>query len=195
MSGWALQRPSIPSRLASWFPYPYVGVTVVLLALLFLTPVLFEGGPPAPGSLFTQAELSVDWAATTNTLNFYLYPFQQTVQYAALSIGIATNFTFNGTFPTGPLSWTWTNGTDLLELSVAVPAGSVAVHVLATYTLGGQAVYEGILAFGLWGPPSDQSLGIAVAPATPGVTAPASVLVTDLPIAIPLQYCGSGACV
>jgi hypothetical protein len=181
-----------------WFPWPFVGVSVILAVLVLVTPVLIGSGPPAPGSIFTQGEFDVDRAPGGNTTNFYVHALSETVRYSSISIGIATDFTFsNGSFPTTPLDWSWTNGTGLLELGVEipqVPGGSVAVNVSAEYVSGGTAYYGGLFAFGLFNGSSGDSLSIAISPSTPGIGAPSSVLVSDLPLSIALLYCSSRAC-
>jgi hypothetical protein len=185
-----------PALGHGWVPWPFVGVSVVLGVLVLVTPALLDSGPPAAGSLFTQADLIVDRvAAGGSTTNFYLHAASDTVRYASIAIGIATDFTFNGSYPTARLNWTWTNGTNLLELSVQVPASSIAVNISATYVGGGTAVYEGLLAFGLSNGSSGPVLGIAVGSAlTPGIAAPGSVLVANLPLSIALEDCGARGC-
>jgi hypothetical protein len=183
-----------PTAGHGWVPWPFVGVSVVLGVLVLVTPVLIGSGPPAAGSLFTQADLVVDKVTAGSTTNFYLHAASDTVRYTSISLGIATDFTYNGSFPSGPLAWNWTNGTDLLEVSVQVPGSSIAVNVTATYVSGGTAVYEGLLAFGVSNGPSGQVLGIAVGSLTPGVGAPSSALVADLPLSIALEDCGARSC-
>ncbi len=177
-----------------WLPWPFVGVSVILAVLVLVTPVLVGGGAPAPGSLFTQGELVVDRVPGGTTTNFYVHALSETVRYTNLSIGIATDFSYTGTYPTSALDWSWTNGSDLLELSVQVPGEQVAVNVSVTYVNGGTAYYGGLLAFGLYNASGGASLGIAISSRTSGIGAPSSVLVSDLPISIALLYCGSRAC-
>jgi hypothetical protein len=184
-----------PASAHRWFPWPFVGISVVLGVLVLVTPVLINSGPPAPGSLFTQADLIVDRVPSGSTTNLYLHAASDTVRYASIAIGIATGFTFNGSYPPGPLSWTWTNGSNLLELSLEVSGTTFAVNISATYVSGGTAVYEALLAFGLSNGSSGPQLGIAVDSAlTPGVAAPAFALVADLPLSIALEDCGTREC-
>ena len=60
---------------AAWgrlFPLPFVGVSVLLVLLIFLTPNLLLGGRPAAGSLATEAELTIDHPAGGNVTHFYI---------------------------------------------------------------------------------------------------------------------------
>ncbi len=184
-----------PATGHGWFPWPFVGISVILGVLVVVTPALIDTGPPAPGSLFTQADLVVDRISGGSTTNFYLHAASDTVRYLAISIGIATDFTFNGTYPTGALSWTWTNGTNLLELSVEEAGSSIAVNVSATYVSGGTAVYQGLIAFGLTNSSSGPTFAIAVDTSlTPGVGAPSTWPIAALPLSIALEDCGTRAC-
>jgi hypothetical protein len=183
-------------RLRGLFPTPLVGVAAILAVLIVLTPVLFESGPPLPGSLLAQAELTVDRVSGGNATSFYVRAVGEAVRYTSIHIGLATGFAWTGSFPGGTLHWTdWNNQSYVLEASVRAGNGSVAINVTAVYTEGGgTAVYAGLVAFNLSGTVSSgEVLSIAVSPATPGVAAPSSVAVGSLPLSMPLQdFGGSG---
>jgi hypothetical protein len=183
-------------RLRGLFPVPLVGTAAILAVLIVLTPVLFNYGPPAPGSLLAQAELTVDRVPGGNATTFYVRAVGGAVRYASIALGIATGFPWSGGYPSGALDWApWSNGSDVLEVSLRTGDGSVAVNVTATYTEGGSsACYAGLLAFNVSGVGSPgETLLIAVSGATPGVVAPSSIPVGDLPYALALQDFG-GSC-
>jgi hypothetical protein len=182
---------SLAGRLLPW---PFVGVSVVLIALILFTPVLFSSGQPAAGTIYTQAELFVDRTTTGNATHIYLHAYDPLVRYASISIGVASGFSWTGRFPTGPLTWTVQNGTGLLALDVATSADTFAVNVTAVYSQGGGvAIYAGLVAFNLSSPSGPGAvLSIAVSPQTPGIAAPASILVSALPLLLNLENFGSG---
>jgi hypothetical protein len=181
-------------RLRGLFPTPLVGVASILAVLIVLTPVLFESGPPLPGSLLAQAELTVDRVSGGNSTTFYIRAVGEAVRYTAIDIGLATGFVWSGGFPGGRLDWTdWNNQSDVLEASVRTGNGSVAINVTAEYTEGGgTAFYWGVVAFNVSGSiGTGETLSIAVSGLTPGVAAPSSIAVGDLPLSMPLQDIGS----
>ncbi len=180
-------------QLRALFPWPLVGVSLLLATMIILTPVIF--GPIVPGSIETSAELLVDHPASGDATNFYVRAYGDTVRYSSISIAYATNFSWTGAFPSGPLNWTdWQNGTDLLSLQLlGVAVNPVAINVSAVYTLGGaSATYVGLIAFDLGYVGSTISLLCAVSPLTSGVSAPSSVDLSTLPLVIYLQNFGAG---
>jgi hypothetical protein len=180
-------------RLRGWFPVPLVGVAAILSVLIVLTPVLFANGPPAPGFL-TQAVLVIDRVPGGPNTTFYVHGTGATIRYASILLGIATDFTWNGSYPTGALDWSlWQNGSEVLEANLGVPRSTVAVGVTAVYQEGGQtARYVGFLAVNLTGSGPSETMRIAVATNTSGIYAPTSIPVADLPLSLPLQDFGSG---
>lgn len=180
-------------RLRGLFPTPLVGTAAILAVLIVLTPVLFSNGPPAPGSLLAQAELVIDRVAGGSTTNLYVRAVGDTVRYTSIDLGIARNFVWSGGYPAGPLNWsTWQNETAVLEVSLTASNGSIAVNVTAVYTEGGQtAVYAALLALNVTGPPSGETMSIAISSVYSGVVAPSSIPVGNLPLSIALQDTGS----
>ena len=181
-------------RLAGAFPWPFVGTAVILSALIVLTPVLFSSGPPAPGSLLTEADLIVDQVPGSGTTHFYVRAVGESVRYDNISIGIASGFSWNGGSFAWPTAWNWTNQSDVLELAVNSTQNPVAVTVTAVYRVGvAVADYAGIVAFYVSGTGGGEKLSIVVSSSTPGVSAPSSVLVNQLPEPLSLQNFGSGS--
>ncbi len=180
-------------QLRALFPWPLVGVALLLATAIVLTPVIF--GPIVPGSIETSAELLVDHPTANGATNFYVRAYGTTVRYAEISIAIATGFAWTGSYPTGPLNWTdWQNATDVLSLQLlGIGVNPVAINVSATYTLGGaSAVYVGLLAFDLSVTGGAESLLCAVSPQTSGISAPGSTDLASLPLVIYLQNFGAG---
>jgi hypothetical protein len=180
-------------RIRGLFPVPLVGTAAILSVLILLTPVLFASGQPAPGFL-TQAVLVIDRVPGGPNTTFYVHGTGATIRYASIRIGLATDFVWNGSYPSSRLVWSvWQNGTDVLEVSLGDPRGTVAVNVTAIYTEGGQtANYYGLLAVNLTGSGSSEAMMFAISPTTPGVYAPSSIGVSGLPLSLPLQDFGGG---
>ncbi len=172
-----------PPRVAwgRYFPMPWVGIAVLLLALIVLTPVLYSSGPPAAGTIFTQAELVVDTNGTVTHL--YLWGVSD-VRYQSLSMGIATGFAW-GHRPSR-IPFQWTNGTEILALVGSSDQGVFAVNVTAVYVSQGQACYGGLVAFNL------SATGLATQSFTPGLSTPSLIGLGALPLSIALPNQGSG---
>ena len=174
-----------------YFPLPFVGVSVLLVLLIFLTPNLLLGGRPAAGSLATEAELTIDRAPGANVTHFYVNGLS-TVRYTVIRALICTNLTWPA--PTSLSNLTWTNvswGTDVLAAQFASAADPLAVNVTATYVDAAgtaveyYAIYEFDLAGGsLYGAPlvaGESSFG-----ATPLASLPITLLLTaTTPGAVP----------
>jgi len=182
-------------RLGDYLPWPLVGVAIVLAVVIVLTPVLLSlGGPPAAGSVFTQAELIVDHAPGANASYFYVRAVGATVRYDAIVISWATGFSWSGS---GSPDWsklTWTsaaNVTDLLAVTVSSDANPIALNVSAYYTSNGIALYVGVFAFYMTnatGAPADSLLGVTP---TPNVSVPGATALASLPLLIPLADVGA----
>lgn len=181
-------------RVRGLFPVPFVGLAILLITLILLTPVLFANGPPAPGSLLAQAELIIDRVPSSAMTDFYVRAVGTTVRYDSITLGLATNFAWSGGYPSGPLNWsTWHNGTGVLEVSLASGSGTLALNVTAVYTAGGgTADYAALIALNVSGPATSQSIALAVSSSTPGVSAPATISTDNLPLTLFLQDFGSG---
>ena len=182
------------NRLGAFFPWPLVGVALLLVTLILLTPVLLSTG----GSGCTQAELVVDRVTGSNTTNFYVHAFCTTVRFATISLATASDFNWTGSYPSSGLDWVdWQNQTNVLTSLLFSLDNPVAVYVSATYVgASSSTTYVGMIAFYVSsvGTPGE-TLNAAVAPATSGVTVAASTPVTQLPLAIPLEPYSGGSLV
>ncbi len=179
----------------AYAPMPFVGAAALLLVLILLTPVLISNGQPAPGVL-TQAELIVDRVAGSNVTHFYIRAPSLTIRYSGMWVGVASNFSWDGS---GGVNWTaltwstWYNETDVLSIAFATTANPVAVNITAYYTSpSAQATYVGVLAFAIGSAASGPVLYGATS--TSGVTVPSSLPVdnSSLPLPILLTVGSSG---
>ena len=137
-------------RWGAYAPWPLVGVALILVVLIVLTPVLVSPGQPAPGVL-TQAELIVDRVSGVNATHFYIRGLGTTVRYAGIWVGIAANFSWSGS---GNPDWnalrysTVLNQSEVLSLGFALTENPVALNISAYYVSpGGNALYVGEVAF------------------------------------------------
>lgn len=165
------------------FPVPFLGVVLLLIVLILVTPSLLSTGAPSAGSLQTQAELIVDRSLQENVTHLYLRGLG-IVRFASLSIAVATNTSW----PVGaaPIYDEIHAGNLTLSLSVVTPANPVAVNVSATFidAQGVQVVYVGEYAFYVSGPtletvtllPSETSVG-----PTPLTSLPLTLLLPQAP--------------
>lgn len=132
-----------------FFPIPLVGAAAILVVLIVLTPILIGSGVPAAGTIFTQAEVIVDYPGTNATSYYYLHAIGN-VRYTMLSIGIAENYVWDHPPPIPSLIWgNWTNGTDLVAIGAMSSGNPVALNVSAYYSTAkeGSAWYVAIIAF------------------------------------------------
>lgn len=172
-----------------FFPIPLVGVAAILLVLIVLTPVLIGTGVPAAGTIFTQAEVIVDYPGGNSSSFYYLHAIGN-VRYAILSMGIAENYNWDNPPPVSSIVWgNWTNGTELVAISAANTGNPVAINVSAYYTTSkeGSAWYVAIIAFEVAGNT------LFFRSYTPGVDVPHSVALTgsQQPVAILLSDVGA----
>jgi len=185
--------------LARYFPAPLVATALLLVLLIVLTPVLVPNGQPAAGTIFTQAQLTVDATGTSNLTNFYLHSPESNVRYAQMQVFAATGFNWTGGFPSSPLNWTpVVNQTDLVAAYFSSTANPIALNITIFYSsAGSQAYYVGDFAFYVGYPLGSSSLHLFSVSTTvgtslgPGVN---SVPVSDLPEygVIDLSDVGSG---
>jgi hypothetical protein len=135
-------------RFQRYFPAPLVATALLLVLLIFLTPVLVPGGQPAAGTIFTQAVLVVD-RSTNNSTNFYLRALSTTVRYSEIEVRLATDFNWSGGFPSPPLNWTnASGGSDLVAYQFNSTQNPIAVNISMLYSAAGsRAYYVGIFAF------------------------------------------------
>ncbi len=172
-----------------YFPIPLVGVAAILLVLIVLTPVLIGSGVPAAGTIFTQAEIIVDYPGVNMTSYLYLHAIGN-IRYASLSIGIAENYNWSAPPSVGSLRWgNWTNGTNLVAIDTSYAGNPVAINVSAYYTTAkvGSAWYVAIIAFEVSGNT------LFFRSYTTGVDVPRSIQLTgsQQPVAILLSDVGA----
>jgi len=185
-------------RLGVYAPWPLVGVTLILVALVVFTPVLVSNShQPGPG-LLTQAELVVDRTAYNATFHFYVWALGETIRYDAVRVGLAGPFNWSGTnlVPWGSLNWTrWYNGSNILSEIVTTQANPVALNISVHYVSpSGATWYVGLLAFYVYTTASPSGESLYSATATPGIGVPGATAVSNstLPVAILLANAGSG---
>ncbi len=175
--------------LAQLFPWPFVGVVVLLVVLVLITPnLLSSGAGPAAGSLAAQAELVIDRTVDNATVHLYVHGVGM-VRYTSISIAWITNLSWPPPAHLSPANWTnrsWVNNT--LGLVATSGADPLAVNVTAIYVdPSGQVVwYVGAYAFHV---ASDllftTDLAAGAAPVTP-------TAIANLPIAFPLTGVAPG---
>jgi len=181
--------------IGDYIPWPFVGVTVLLVVFILVTPVLLSIGS-APG-ITTEAELIVDRVVGESTLHFYVRALGAAERYATIRLSLADDFGWDGTHgvPWSSLSWdSWTNETDTLELDLITGANPVAVNVTALFvSSGGSALYAGVLAFFVAGS-SASGETLFAASETSGIAVPASTAVSNatLPLTILLATASTG---
>lgn len=169
--------------LGQLFPWPFVGVVMLLVVLVLITPSLLSaGGGAGAGSIEAQGELVVDNVPGEAPLHFYVHGFGM-VRYATISIAWITNFTWPP--PTGLAASNWTNRTtvnETLVVAVTLPTDPVALNVSAVYVdPSGQTVwYSGLFAFHL------SASTLFTVDLAPGASPVSPTAVTNLPIAFPL---------
>jgi hypothetical protein len=181
--------PGSPASSGAPLQWPLLGVVVLLVLLILLTPGLLGLGQPSAGSPATQAVLIVDRAPGTNETHFYLQGVA-TLRYARLDLGLAIPPSWPVVSAAG-LHWDdWVNQTDSLSVSVASAQAPVAVNVTAEFVDANGAVgyFLGAYAFEVLGPT------IYLASLTPGLDPGTSSLpLTDLPQSLPLLASATGA--
>lgn len=191
---WLRWRP--PGKLGVYAPWPLVGVTLLLVALIVFTPELESNGhQPGPGIL-TQAELVVDKLPSNSTLHFYIWALGETIRYDQISLGVATSFIWNGISPVNwtALAWTeWHNQSSVLAEIFNETANPVALNISAHYVSpSGSTWYVGVFAFFIAGPPSSSTESLYSASDTSGVVVPSPITVSNstLPYDIVLRNAG-----
>jgi hypothetical protein len=132
------------SRYSQW---PFVGIVVLLVALILLTPNLFSTGS---AGLQTRAQLIVERASPDGNTSFYVQSIGTSTLYQSIKVGFASipGWPYNGT--EAQLSnWTWTNGTEVLTLAASSPLNPVAVNVTVLYIVSSSLTteYVGVYAF------------------------------------------------
>lgn len=164
------------SRQLQW---PFIGVVVLLIVLILLTPDLFTAGG---GSLSTTAQLIVDHSLTSGNTSFYVESLGTSTRYQSISFGLARlgSWPFKGT-ASDVTRWNWTNASNMLVLIVTNQTNPVAVNVTVKYVdpSGVLTEYVGVYGFDLNA--TSQMLG-AVGMLAGAGSPPASTPWADLPI-------------
>lgn len=165
-----------------YLPGPLVATAVLLVLLILLTPVLAPNGPPAAGTVFTQATLLVDRTTSSNLTTFYLRALGSTVQYAQISVWSATGFQWTDGFPSPPLNWSpVTNQSNLVAFQFNSTANPIALNITMLYSSGGsRAYYVGVFAFYVGIPVGSVTLSLLSVTTTSGTSL--GVGVNDAPL-------------
>jgi hypothetical protein len=168
-----------------FFPAPLVATALLLVLLILLTPVLVPNGPPAGGTIFTEAQLTVD-RASSNLTNYYLHSPELSVRYALIEVWSATGFNWTGGFPSGGLNWSEVvDQSSLLAFQFNSSANPIVLNITILYTYsGGQAYYVGEFAFFVGFPSGSSTLTLFSVTTTSGTSLPpgvSSTPVSDLP--------------
>ena len=183
-------------RLHEYFPWPLVGVAVLLVILILVTPVLLStGAPPAAGTIFTQARLLVDRVPGENVTTLYVEAEEPTVRYASVVITWADGFNWTGSGAPGWATLRWSvvlNQSQVLAVVLPVTSNPVAINVTALYNANGVAYYVGVFAFYVTNATAATPDTVFAVTTTSGVTVPASIPVATLPVIVPLADVGSG---
>jgi hypothetical protein len=159
--------------------WPFVGIIVLLIVLIILTPDLFSTGA---AGLQTRAELIVERATPGGNTSFYVESIGTSTLYQSIAVGLSPlpAWPYAGTL--GQLrNWTWTNSTDALVLTSSSPVNPVAVNVTVKYasTSALTTEYVGVYGFYL----NDTTLTLNAMNLVPGgAAAPASTPLAELPI-------------
>lgn len=166
--------------------WPFVGVVVLLIVLILLTPNLFS---TSGGGLQTRAQLIVDRASGVPRTSFYVESIGTSTRYDWIAIGVAAVPTWPFRGPASMLGpWNWTNTSQTLVLVVSNSTNPIAVNVSVRYTSpsGYLTDYVGLYAFYLNA--TTQILG-AVSLLSTATAPPAATPLVDLPIylALPIQ--------
>jgi hypothetical protein len=168
------------SRQLQW---PFVGIAVLLVALIILTPNLFSTGS---AGLQTRAQLIVERASPGGNTSFYVESIGTSTLYQSIRVSFAPlpSWPYKGTAATIS-NWTWKNGSDMLVLIAATGMNPVAVNVTVNYTIpsGLTTYYVGTYAFYL----NNTTLTLQAMSLLNGAAAPpASTPLADLPIFLTL---------
>jgi hypothetical protein len=164
------------SRSLQW---PFVGVVVLLLVLIILTPDLFSSDT---SGLQTRAQLIVERVAQENNTSYYVESIGTSTVYASISVGLARlpSWPYTGT-TSGLSNWTWTNGTETLVLVATNAMNPVAVNVTVKYLAASGLTTEYVGAYGF--DINATTMTLLAVNLLPGGTAPAaSTPLSELPI-------------
>lgn len=179
--------------IGDYVPWPFVGVTVLLVVFILVTPVLLStsGGP----GLLTEAELVVDHEVGQSVMHFYVRAVGETVRYTLVRVGVATGFGWTGRsgVPWTTLDWSnWTNTSDVLVAVAVSTANPVALNITVYYTsAGGNAEYGGTIAFYVAGMTTSSQTMYFATP-TSGLTVPTPLAVSNATFPLPIRLATVG---
>lgn len=173
------QAAGLGGRSSRQLQWPFVGVVVLLIVLILLTPNLFAA---SAGGLQTQAQLVVDRPTAGGSTSFYVESIGTSTRYQSVSVGLSAlpSWPYRGT-ASDLTRWNWINGSDTLVLVVRNATNPVAVNVTVKYTdpSGVTAVYTGVYGFFVNATTQDLE-AMTLLPG--GGAPPATTPVRDLPI-------------
>jgi hypothetical protein len=177
-------RPKAAGTTSRQLQWPFVGVVVLLILLIILTPDLFSS---AASGLQTRAQLIVERVAPGGNTSFYVESIGTSTVYQAIDVALAPlpSWPYAGS-GTGLRNWTWTNATNTLVLVATNAMNPVVVNVTVKYTgtSGVSTEYVGVYGFYL----NATTLTLDAVNLLPGGTAPpASTPLADLPIYLTLS--------
>ena len=173
--------PDGSRRMSQW---PFIGIVVLLIALIILTPNLFSSGT---ASLETRAQLIVERATPAGNTSFYVESIGASTLYESIVVGFAP-------LPAWPYSgtgkdvgnWTWVNASETLALISTSALNPVVVNVTVVYAVPSTGVlteYVGMYGFYL----NATSLNLEASNLLPGAAAPPAVTpLAHLPIFLTL---------
>ena len=136
-------------RWGELFPLPLVGIVVLLVILIFLTPNLVPTSAPSAGSLQTQAELVVDHVDSEPNVTHLYVKSIGSVRFTNITLSIATWSKWPSP-SIARLHWSWNLSMNYsLFATGVVGADPFAVNVTATYvdSAGVSVEYFGAYAF------------------------------------------------
>jgi hypothetical protein len=132
------------SRRLRW---PFIGIVLVLVVLIILTPNLFATGQ---AGLQTRAQLIVERPTPGGNTSYYVESIGTSTLYQSIAIGVAKlpSWPYIGTV-TQLRNWTWTNGSDTLVWTATSSVNPVAVNVTVIYasSTGLRTEYVGVYGF------------------------------------------------
>ena len=187
------RAPGRTSPLGGLFPWPLVGIALLLVIGIVVTPTLVAANGQPPPGVSTYAQLIVDALPGNNSTHYYVRSLGTTTRYAEIQLGFAFGFPWTGAYPTGRLNWTdWQNVSDVLSIDQVANGTPVAVNVTAYYTANGaSALYVGVFAIYVGIPAGSSTDTLFVASDTPGIGG-FSYPVSDLPLPITLLSVAAG---
>ncbi len=137
---------TLRESLQRWFPWPFVGVVVLLAVLIILTPNLLSTGSPAAGTFPTQAEIVVDRGPVSPNVTHLYVKSVGNVRYDIIAVRVSQSVDWANA------SVVWGNAStvyDSLVFTTSTTTNPIALNVSVTYRdpSGGVAIYVGVYAF------------------------------------------------